>query len=473
MGPTLATKTSKKIHQHRPLSGCISFDRLEEFVNTDFDLPAFIKKVDDRTAAVGVVGMGYVGLPLGIAFARAGFRVIGYDRDRAKVEAITSARPYISHISSAEMGRIIAGGGSATDDPRTLSGADAILICVPTPLSAHREPDLSFVAGSAEMLASVLRPGQLIVLESTTYPGTTREVVLPILEKTGLRAGSDFLLAYSPEREDPGTQGHSAREIPKVVGGLSNASLKAAEALYRAITPKTVAVSSLEAAEATKLLENVFRCVNIAMINELKQLFTRMGIDVWEVIEAAKSKPFGFMPFYPGPGLGGHCIPIDPFYLSWKAREYDSPVRFIEIAGEINAAMPEYVVGRVFEELNREGKSVNGSVILLVGAAYKKNVDDTRESPSLRLMELLIRHGAGVEYHDPYIPVLPKTRKYEFAMASAPLDAAGVERYDAVLIATDHDNVDYGLLAEHAALIIDTRNVMRDYPMKRGRLVKA
>lgn len=442
-------------------------------MTTRFDVSALRKKIDDRAAVVGVVGLGYVGLPLCIAFAQAGFSVIGYDRDKARVEDVASCRQYISHISSADMGQIAASGGCATHDSQMLSGADAILVCVPTPLSEHREPDMRFIQDSAKMLAETLRPGQLIVLESTTYPGTTREALLPVLEKTGLRAGVDFFLAYSPEREDPGTKGHSAKEIPKVVGGLSPACLDAAETLYRTITPGTVPVSSLEAAEMTKLLENIFRCVNIALVNELKQLFTRMNIDIWEVIEAAKSKPFGFMPFYPGPGLGGHCIPIDPFYLTWKAREYNYPTRFIEIAGEINTSMPEYVVGRLFDELNRQGRSVNGSRILLVGVAYKKNVDDTRESPGLRLIELLTRHGALVDYHDPYVPVLAKTRKYDFAMASVALDAAAMEQYNAVLIVTDHDNVDYRLIAEHAALVIDTRNVMQGRPMGRGRVVKA
>ncbi len=429
-----------------------------------FDSSVLRKKIDERTAVIGVIGLGYVGLPLCIAFAQAGFSIIGYDQDNTKIEAINSSRQYISHISSTEMEQITANNGCATQDPQMLSKADAILICVPTPLSEHREPDMSFIVNSAEMLAGIIHPGQLIILESTTYPGTTRDILLPILEKTGLRAGNDFLLAYSPEREDPGTKGRSAREIPKVIGGFSPSCLNVAAALYRTIVPKTIPVSSLEVAEATKLMENIFRCVNIALVNELKQSFIRMGIDVWEVIEAAKSKPFGFMPFYPGPGLGGHCIPIDPFYLTWKVREYNCSTRFIELAGEINTAMPEYVIGRLFEELNKQRKVVNGSKVLLIGVAYKKNVDDMRESPGLRLIDLLNQHGAKVEYHDPHIPVLQKTRKYEYTMTSVTFDATSIGQYDAVIIVTDHDDVNYRLIAENATLVVDTRNAMRDYP---------
>lgn len=431
------------------------------------------QRIGERNARVGIVGMGYVGLPLGIAFAKAGFSVLGFDLDPAKVDAINRGAQYIRHISADDVAAIRGNGGGATSDPADLAAADAILMAVPTPLTKQREPDMTYVANSAKMIGEVLRQGQLIILESTTYPGTTREVVMPLLEKGGLKAGTDFLLAYSPEREDPGRAGHSARDIPKVVGGLTGECLGAARALYDAITPRTVSVSSLEAAEATKLLENIFRCVNIAMINELKQVFTRMGIDVWEVIEAAKSKPFGFMPFYPGPGLGGHCIPIDPFYLTWKAREFECATRFVELAGEINTAMPEYVVTRTMEALNDDRKSVNGSKILILGLAYKKDVDDVRESPSLRLVELFERRGALVDYHDPHIPATRETRAYKFLMHSVPLIPETVRRYDAVVVATDHSSVDYSVIAGNAALVVDTRNVMASVPPGKARIVKA
>ncbi|MDR3210513.1 MAG: nucleotide sugar dehydrogenase, partial [Planctomycetota bacterium] len=353
-----------------------------------------IAKFTARQANIGVVGLGYVGLPLSIAFAENGFRVIGFDPDRVKVRHVNSSTRYINHIPATEIKSISRQGGSATYNHLDLAEADAIIVCVPTPLTKNRDPDTSYVAAAAQTIASILHPGQLVVLESTAYPGITRDVFLPELEKSKLRGGQDFLLAYSPEREDPGVNGHSASSIPKVVAGLTDACLKAAEALYITIVPKIVPVSSLETAEATKLMENIFRCVNIAMVNELKQVFSRMNIDIWEVIEAAQTKPFGFMPFHPGPGLGGHCIPIDPFYLTWKARGYECATRFIELAGEINTAMPEYVVSRVAEELNSFQKPLNGSKILLLGMAYKKNIDDVRESPSFRLLELFNRSGA-------------------------------------------------------------------------------
>ncbi len=409
---------------------------------------------------VAVVGLGYVGLPLCVAFARKGMRVLGFDVDAAKVERLNGGASYIRHIGKKDVRAVLDAGGRATASPADLSGADAILICVPTPLTKNREPDMRFVRATGEMLAGVVRKGQLVVLESTTYPGTTREVLLPALEASGLKAGRDFNLAYSPEREDPGSAGHSAPEIPKVVGGLTRRCLERAERLYQAVVPRTVPVSSLEAAEATKLMENIFRCVNIALVNELKLVFDRMGIDIWEVVNAAKSKPFGFMPCYPGPGRGGHCIPIDPFYLTWKAREFDCSTRFIELAGVVNVAMPEYVVERTADALNDMGKCLKGSRVLLLGMAYKKGVDDIRESPSLKLMELFEKAGARVDYHDPFVPKLHKMRRYDYRKQSVPLDAKGLAKYAAVVIATDHDEVDYRLVGERAKLVVDTRNAM-------------
>lgn len=439
----------------------------------DASVSVLLEKISSRKAVVGIVGLGYVGLPLGVAFAKAGFPVLGYDMDEVKTSAINSGRQYIKHIPAADVKEIKKHGGWASTNPKELSKADAILICVPTPLTKQREPDMSYIVSTADMLSKVVRRGQIVILESTTYPGTTREILLPPLEKSGLKGGKDFHIAYSPEREDPGSKGHSAHEIPKVVGGLTQDSLKIARALYDCVVPKTVPVSSPEAAEATKLMENIFRCVNIALVNELKQVFARMNIDIWEVVDAAKSKPFGFMPFYPGPGLGGHCIPIDPFYLTWKAREYECSTRFIELAGEVNIAMPEYVVARASEELNHMKKSLNGSRILLVGVAYKKDVDDMRESPSLRLLELFGRSGAKVDYHDPYIPTLPKTRNYKFTQKSVPLTAANLKKYDAVVIATDHTDIDYRSIGANAKLIIDTRNAMKGIGKTKARVAKA
>lgn len=433
-----------------------------------------LEKIHHRTARVGVIGLGYVGLPLAIEFAQAGFPVLGFDLDGKKVEAIHAGRSYIRHISPERLQPLSRGKDcDTTTDFSRLNEPDCILICVPTPLTKNREPDLSYIENTAHSIAACLRPGQLVILESTTYPGTTREVLQTILQRKGLRPGVDFFLAFSPEREDPGNPKFSTHTIPKVVGGLGETDLRLASALYEAIVPRTVPVSSPDAAEATKLLENIFRSVNIALVNELKMVFQRMGIDIWEVIQAASTKPFGFMPFYPGPGLGGHCIPIDPFYLTWRAHEFEVSTRFIELAGEINTSMPEYVLGRVIEALNEEQKSLKGSRILLLGVAYKKDVDDDRESPSYRLIELLLRGGAQVDYHDPFVSQLHPGRKYQYQMQSVPLTAENLPQYDAVLIATDHTPVDYALIGEHARLVIDTRNAMSRVSRPKARIVKA
>ena len=415
--------------------------------------------VKDRTAQVGIVGLGYVGLPLARVFLRAGFPVTGFDVDRRKIDALAAGRSYIKTIPEADIAEMIATGRfRATDDLARLRDMDAIVACVPTPLTAHREPDMSFVVGTTQAIAKTLRPGQLVVLESTTYPGTTRNVMLPILAGTGLREGVDFFLAYSPEREDPGNPTHSAAFIPKVVGGLGPHAHELAVALYEPLVPQVVPVSSPEVAEACKILENTYRCVNIALVNELKMLFERMGIDVWEVIRAARTKPFGFQAFYPGPGLGGHCIPIDPFYLSWIARQFHFQTKFIELAGEINTAMPEYVVGRLMRALNETGKAVKGSKILLLGLAYKKDVDDSRESPSFELLDQLLKLGAEVVYNDPFIPVAPEKRRHRFDLDSKPLTPELLSSVDCVLIATDHTQYDWETIVRHARLVVDTRN---------------
>lgn len=425
-------------------------------------------KIADKSARVGVIGLGYVGLPLLQAFIKAGFSTIGYDVDQTKVERLLAGESYIAHIPSEWIGQWLAAEQfTATSDMARLREADALLICVPTPLNDSRDPDLSCVESTARQIAGALRPGQLIVLESTTYPGTTREVVLPILAETGLAVGEDFFLAFSPEREDPGNPDFSASRIPKVVGGIDATSRELALALYSPAVVKTVPVASCEVAEACKILENTYRSVNIAMVNELKVLFARLGIDIWEVIEAAKTKPFGFHAFYPGPGLGGHCIPIDPFYLSWLARRHEMPTRFIELAGEINASMPRYVIERVVAALNDEGRAVRGSRVAILGVAYKKDVDDPRESPSFKLMELLIERGAIVSYNDPHIPVLPPMRHYRVpALASEPLTADYLAAQDCVLVATDHSVYDWDFIAEHARLIVDSRNATRQVAHK-------
>ncbi len=420
----------------------------------------FIQKVNKREAKIGVVGLGYVGLPLTIEFVKAGFCVLGLDVDVQKEKMLLASKTYIRHISSETLAEMNATGRfDVTVDFSRSSECDAIIICVPTPLNHHREPDMSYIESTAETLAPYVRKGQLFSLESTTYPGTTNEVLLPKLEaKTGLKVGQDFFLAYSPEREDPNNKDYSTSTIPKVVGGYDDESLKAAQALYDTIICETVPVSSTATAEATKLVENIFRSVNIALVNELKVVFAKMGIDVWEVIDAAKTKPFGYMPFYPGPGLGGHCIPIDPFYLTWKAREYDAPTRFIELAGEINTYMPYYVVEQTMEAMNNKGIIMNGSRILLIGLAYKKNVDDLRESPTFKLWDLLERKGAVIDYHDPYCPDVPNLRDYPQHVGIKSVSLDDIEKYDAVLIATAHDCIDYQNIVDRAKLVIDTRN---------------
>ncbi|MBD3675808.1 MAG: nucleotide sugar dehydrogenase [Planctomycetaceae bacterium] len=420
-----------------------------------------IDKLNDKTALIGIIGLGYVGLPLANAFIRSGFRVLGFDTDPAKVEKLARGESYIKHLESATIADWIQQEQfEATCEMSRLSEPDVLLICVPTPLTDTRDPDLRYVASTTAQIAKVLRPGQLVVLESTTYPTTTRDVLLPILDQSELECGKDYFLAYSPEREDPGNAQFSADRIPKVVGGIDDASLKAAVSLYEQAIVEVVPVSSTEVAEACKILENTYRAVNIALVNELKMLYDRMGIDVWEVIEAAKTKPFGFQAFYPGPGLGGHCIPIDPFYLSWLAKKQGLSTRFIELAGEINSGMPEYVIQRLSEFLNERGKPIKGSKICLLGVAYKKDVDDPRESPSFVLLEKLLERGAELTYHDPHVPVLPSMRKHNLPeMTSRELTPEFLSKQDAVLIATDHAAVDYPNVVQHAPLVIDTRNV--------------
>ena len=435
-----------------------------------------LARIEDKSAKIGVIGLGYVGLPLIKAFRTAGFSVIGFDIDRRKIDSLNAGKSYIAHIPSEWIVEWNATGKfEATSDSARLADADAILICVPTPLSESRDPDLFFVEESTRTVAKILRPGQLVVLESTTWPGTTREVMLPILEKPNLEAGKDFFLAYSPEREDPGNPDFSAAGIPKLVGGLDPASGEIARKLYEKAIVKIIEVSSCEIAEAAKIVENTYRCVNIAMVNELKVIFDRMGIDVWEVIDSARTKPFGFQAFYPGPGLGGHCIPIDPFYLSWVARKSGLTTRFIELAGEINTQMPLHVVRKVGDALNERAKSVKGSNICVLGLAYKKNVDDDRESPSYELISRLIQRGGNVSYSDPHIPEVSSTRKWPrmAGMKSQELTAEFLESLDCVLIATDHDDFDYDFIVCHAPLVVDTRNATKNVKSGRDKIVKA
>ncbi|WP_223215755.1 nucleotide sugar dehydrogenase [Rhizobium herbae] len=421
-----------------------------------------LSKITDRNAHAGVIGLGYVGLPLAITLARSGFAVTGFDIDPEKIVAIDAGRSYIEAVPDAVLtGETAKGRFRATTDFGRLADCDIVVICVPTPLTKYRDPDLSFITKTCDRIAETLKPGQLIVLESTTYPGTTDEVVRPILEKTGLKSAKDFFLGFSPEREDPGNRDFHTSSIPKVVAGDGAEAAKLMEAFYGAAVQTVVPVSSTATAEAVKLTENVFRAVNIALVNELKVVYEAMGIDIWEVVDAAKTKPFGYMPFYPGPGLGGHCIPIDPFYLTWKSREYELPTRFIELAGEINSAMPRHVVGRLAEALDIHlGKALSRSRVLVIGLAYKKNVPDIRESPSLKLIELIEERGGSSAYHDPHVAEIPRTREYMALKGrqSVPLTEQLVKAFDAVLIATDHDAVDYAALARWAPLIVDTRN---------------
>ena len=434
-----------------------------------------IDRFEKGEAVIGIVGLGYVGLPLILTYGKKKFKTLGFDIDPKKVEAIKAGRSYIKHIPTARIKELVDSGSfDATTDFNRVPEADALLLCVPTPLNKNREPDMRFIVSTAEGIGPHLRKGQIVVLESTTYPGTTDELLKDILERTsGLKAGEDFVLAYSPEREDPGNPNFDTQRIPKVVGAMSAEGLEAAVALYRAALDKVIPVSSTRVAEMTKLLENIFRSVNIALVNEMKVVCERMGVDVWEVIDAAASKPFGFMPFYPGPGLGGHCIPIDPFYLTWKAREYELNTRFIELAGEVNTNMPHYVIERTASALNAHKKPLNGSRILVLGAAYKRDIDDMRESPSLRVIELLQETGAEVSYHDPYVPRLPKMRRYNLDMESVALNAKSLHSYDAVIIVTDHTNVDYEMVVANAPLIIDTRNATRNITTGRDKIVKA
>ena len=433
-----------------------------------------LTKIESATVEVGIIGLGYVGLPLARAFSDRGIAVLGFDVDPIKVASLKRGESYIGHIPDAAIRQMREQKFEATVDFRRLNEPDVVIICVPTPLTDSRDPDLSYIVNSTKAIAARLRPGQLVVLESTTYPGTTRDVVLPLLTVTGLKPGVDFFLAFSPEREDPGNPQFSAPTIPKVVGGLEPASLELAVALYGKVVVRVVPVSSPEVAEACKILENTYRAINIALVNELKMIYSKMGIDVWEVIEAAKTKPFGFQAFYPGPGLGGHCIPIDPFYLTWAARKHGLTTQFIELAGEINTSMPKYVVSRVADALNDNRKAVKGSKITLLGMAYKKDVDDPRESPGFELMELLLEKGALVEYNDPHIPSLPSMRRYpHLRMASQELTAEYLQTRDCLLIATDHSTYDWTWIAQHASLIVDTRNAMKNAVAPKAKIVLA
>lgn len=435
--------------------------------DTSFD--QLKNKIQQRQARVGIIGLGYVGLPLALLYSEQKFKVTGFDIDARKVETLAKGGSYIYRIGADEIQAAQAHGFSATSDYSLIGAMDAIIICVPTPLNEYHEPDLSYITGTTHSIAPHLRAGQLVILESTTYPGTTEEVMVPILEKEnkfGLKAardgaptGSEFMVAFSPEREDPGNTTVARRDIPKVVGGLNAQAADMACALYGAIFNRTVPVSSPAAAEMTKLLENIYRCVNIALVNELKLLCLRMNLDIWEVIGAASTKPFGFHPFYPGPGLGGHCIPIDPFYLSWKAKEFDFRTRFIELAGEINNNMPYHVLASVGSALNRHKKSVNGARVLILGVAYKKDIDDLRESPALTIIELLQKDGAQVSYHDPYFPMIGRGRKYDLQMKRSELK--DLSQYDCVVIVTDHSDYDYNQIVRESQLVVDTRNATR------------
>jgi UDP-N-acetyl-D-glucosamine dehydrogenase len=434
----------------------------------------FQQKIKNNQAVIGVIGLGYVGLPLVIRFAEEGFRVLGFDIDPQKVDKLNRGQSYIRHIPGEKISKLTRSGRvEATTKYARLKEPDAVLICVPTPLNKNKEPDLSYIEVTSDEIAKYLRRGQLISLESTTYPGTTREILLPKFERNGLKAGRDFFLVFSPEREDPGNPKYYTKNTPKVVGGITRSCLAAGKALYTRIVDRVVPVSSPEAAEFTKILENTFRSVNIALVNELKILADKMGVDLWEVIDAASTKPFGFMPFYPGPGLGGHCIPIDPFYLSWKAKELNFNTRFIELAGEINTEMPEYVISRTADALNQRGKCLKGAKILILGIAYKKDIDDMRESPALEIIALFTKQGAKLYYNDPFIPKIPKVRKHDLGMASSRLTPKFLSSMDAAVIVTDHTSYDYGWIVANTPLIVDTRNATKNVKKHRIRIVKA
>lgn len=442
----------------------------------------FLKKIQDKSVRVGIIGLGYVGIPLALEFCEQGIKVLGFDIDEKKVELLNNGISYIKHISSEKIKNVVNNEYfAATNDFKRLKEVDAILICVPTPLNHNREPDLSYIENTATVISENLREGQLICLESSTYPGTTNEIIKPRLDEPlnpelankKLEVGKDYFIAYSPEREDPNNPNFTTKKIPKVVGGYTSNCLEVAKGLYDLIIEKTVPVSSTKVAEAVKLLENIYRSVNIALVNELKMVFDKMGIDIWEVIEAAKTKPFGFQAFYPGPGLGGHCIPIDPFYLTWKAREYDVSTKFIELAGEINTYQPYFVVQKVIEALNDNNKTLRDSKILVLGVAYKKNVDDMRESPALKLIDILSEKDAIVDYNDPYCPIIPKTRKYDFGLKSIDLTKENLEKYDLVLIVTDHDDYDFNFIYENAKLIVDTRNAIKINGLVNGKVYKS
>lgn len=416
-----------------------------------------LQKLQDKSAVIGIVGLGYVGLPLMLRYMEVGYKVIGFDIDQSKVDTLSQGKSYIEHIPAAAVSAAVSRGFEATTDFKRVSEADALILCVPTPLNKYREPDLSFVLDTTDSLVPYLRAGQVVSLESTTYPGTTDEELLPRVESSGLKVGNDIFLVFSPEREDPGNPNFSTRTIPKVCGGHTSNCLEVGLALYGQVIDRVVSVSSTRAAELTKLLENIHRAVNIGLVNEMKIVADKMGIDIHEVIRAAATKPFGFVPYYPGPGLGGHCIPIDPFYLTWKAREYGVHTRFIELAGEVNTSMPDYVIAKVVAALNSAKKAVNGSRILVLGISYKKNVDDMRESPSVMLMEKLQALGAAVDYSDPHVPVFPKMREHRFDLSSIELTRESLSAYDCVLLATDHDKFDYELIKANAKLIVDSR----------------
>jgi UDP-N-acetyl-D-glucosamine dehydrogenase len=437
-------------------------------------MDALIRKTFKKKALIGIIGMGYVGLPLVLRFCEEGFRVLGFDIDSKKVAQLKKGRSYLKSIPPSRISQIVRNGLlDVTDDFSRLGKPDCIIICVPTPLTEKMEPDLRYIEKTTEAIRDHLRKGQLIILESTSYPGTTEELILPQFESTGLKVGKDFFLAYSPEREDPGSKRFTTSQIPKVVSGVTPSCKEIVTMLYGQVIQKVVPVSSPRVAELTKLLENIYRSVNIALVNELKMLSDRMGIDIWEVIEAASTKPFGYSPFYPGPGMGGHCIPIDPFYLSWKAREYDFTTKFIQLAGEVNVSIPYYVVSKTVDALNERNKSIKGAKILILGVAYKKDVDDARESPALAIMDLFQKKGATILYHDPFIPSLPTFRKYHFKLNSSALTKALLQRLDAVVVVTDHSQVDYAWVVRYAPLIIDTRNVTKHIKQWKRKIVKA